>query len=120
MITTTTGKAIAALNALGELRGQKINRDTAKALFHLKKQLNDSSEFYVEQICEVCDRLGVAMINGVVQFGDAADKREAFIREVADIEAVEAKLDCEPVDLSGEEIKISAEFVEATDGFIKI
>ena len=115
---TTTGKAIAALKALEEIRGQKISRVKAKELFMLRKELNDSNEFFMEQLQATCDRMGVEIINGSVTFGEDTEKRDQFLKEIAEIEDTETKISVRPVDLSGEDISISETFVEATDGFI--
>lgn len=121
MITTTTARAVKAMQSLDEIRGQRVSKQTAKNLFHLRKKLSETVEFYLEQIGEVCDRLGLEMSpEGVVHFGDESEKREQFVKEIAELEQTETTIDCEPVDLSEEDFNISEQFVDQTSEFIKL
>ena len=118
MIRTTTGKAIAALRALGEIRGQQIERQKAKDLFDLRKKLEAANEFFSEQLAELLEKYGTEMKpNGQIEFEDRA-QRDLFLEEVAEIEGTETEIDAKKIDLSGEDIRISDDFVEATAEFI--
>lgn len=121
MITTTTAKVVKATQALDEIRGQKVSKQTAKNLYHLRKTMGETVDFYMEQIGEVCNRLGLEMTpEGVVRFEDDTEKRDQFVKELGELEKLEIEIDCEPVDLSMEDIKISEQFVEATAEFINL
>lgn len=121
MIITTTAKAIQALSCLNEIRGQQISKQAAKDLFHMRHKLQESLDFYMEQVREITGRMGVEIQpDGVVKFGNDAEKRDQFMREINEVEQTEAKIDCDEIDLSNEDIKISEKFIDGTDGFIKL
>ena len=118
-MVTTTGKVVKALEFLKEVRGQQISKANAKALFHLRKAMSETADFYMEQLNEIVERLGLEMVGTQVTFKDEFEK-EMFIKEMKELENTEAKLDCEKVDLSEEDIKISEQFVDATSDFIDL
>ena len=119
MITTTTGKVVTAMKSLEEIKGQQVSKKAAKELFHLKAQMRETVDFYLEQVGEIVDRLHLKMENGVITFKDDVE-RELFIQEMRELEDTEARLDCDKVDLTEEDIKISEQFVDQTGEFVDL
>lgn len=119
MITSTTGKVVNAMKSLEEIRGQPISKAAAKQLHHMKAQMRETVDFYLEQVNDIVDRLGLKMENNLISFKDDVE-REMFVKEMQELEATEAKLDTDKVDLTEEEIKISEQFVDQTAEFIEL
>jgi len=117
---TTIGKAVSTLSALDEIRGQRISRSKAKEVFELRKRLVESYEFFMEQLNEALERIGLSMNeNGEVKFEDDIQKA-LFMTEIKDIEATATTIEMEKIDLSGEDITISEHFCDATQDFVII
>lgn len=119
MIVTTTAKVISALDCLNEIRGQQIQKQTAKNLYHLRRMMQESVDFFNEQLNEILDQMRLEMKpGGMIEFGDDTEKRDRFMKEIREVEETEAKLDCDPLDLSDEDIRISEKFISGTEGFV--
>lgn len=114
----TIEKALNMLAALDEIRGQKIAKEKALAIFRLRKILLEQSEFFKEQRDEAIKRLGLTVDDGEIRFGNDEEKARQYIKEISEIGKTEVEIDSEPIDLSNEDMKISAAFLEATDGMI--
>lgn len=121
MIISTTGKTVQAMTALDEIRGQKISKVKAKELHHLRTVMQETVDFYMQQVSEIAERLGLTIdMGGTVTFGNDMDKRVKFLKEMAEMEATEAKLDVDMLDLTEEDISISENFVANTAEFVKV
>lgn len=118
MINSTTGKTVQAMTALNEIRGQRINKAKAKELHHLRTVMQETVDYYMEQVHEIAERLGLTVSpDGTVQIDDM-EKRVKFLKEMAEMEETEATLDVDVLDLSDEDISISESFITNTAGFV--
>ena len=121
MIISTTGKTVQAMTALNEIRGQRISKAKAKELHHLRTVMQETVDYYMEQVNEIAERLGLTVgLDGTVTFGNDMDKRVKFLKEMAEMEAIEAKLDVDMLDLTDEDISISETFISNTGEFVKV
>ena len=121
MITTTTGKTVQAMTALNEIRGQKISKAKAKELHHLRTVMQETVDFYMQQVNEIAERLGLTVgLDGTGTFGNDMDKRVKFLREMTEMEETEAILDVDKLDLTEEDISISENFVANTADFVEV
>jgi len=119
--TTNVGQVIELLSAMEEIRGQKMNKQAAKALFDLRKKATETSNFFQEQQKEIIDRLGLKIApDGRIDFQNNEFLFKSYQNEIEELRHVEVNLDFEEVDLSEEDIKVSEAFIGATDGIIKL
>ncbi len=119
MISSTVGKTMDLFHALDEIRGQKMNKTMAKAIFQMRNEAKKDCEYFEEQQREILQRMGLEVDgNGRINFGKDIEKVRQFQTEMEELRNVETELQCDPINLSEEQIDLSPAFIEATDGFI--
>ena len=118
MAKVKLGRMVALRNALSETRGQMIGKQAAKALYDLRTRVNSMQDFYMEQMQELVEKMGLQISPDMtVEFGNDAEKRQQFVDAVKEIEQIEFDIG-EPIDLTEYDFNCSESFVEATDGII--
>ena len=121
MVSITTGKALEAMAALEEIRGQRICKEKAKELYLLRKKLMEAYEFYREEQAKIVKDLEIETgENGDLLFGKDTEKLKKYQAEKEELMAVWQEIGDRKIDLSGEEMDISEAFLEATEDLIII
>ena len=112
----TQRRAVEAYGALVRI-GTKVSGETAFALFRLKKALQTSVDFQIEEEQKLIEKHGGKITaEGRVIIADDAE-REAFLADRKELGDVEC--DVQPVTIRAEKVpEITLADIEALDGFV--
>ncbi|MFT3951171.1 MAG: hypothetical protein QM689_04355 [Oscillospiraceae bacterium] len=118
MIKTTLGAIVAATQAVGKLNSEPLQVSTAFKVAKLTKAIAEEYKLYDEQRIKLLERHGTISEDGG-HYDIPADKQDAFAAAMAELQAQETELNCEKINLAGEDIKITANDIIALAEFIE-
>lgn len=112
------GKVILAIKALDKLKNQQMPLQLSYKVYKLRKELQTHWDWQVEKEMELLERFGEPADNGMVV---KQDSRADFNSALNFISFTEVEQDWTPIRIPmSTELKISAEDIDALDGFITI
>ena len=122
-------EALNAIPATSELKQRKLPFGKSKALFQLRKALENTREFYVEEEKKLIDAYAAKTADGQpdvkgesIQFGSMEDK-VAFLNARDELLSSDCGIDLPPITLTESDFgdqPISTETLEGMGGFIEI
>lgn len=113
-------KIVGAYKALASLSRQKMPLREARKIFNLRAKLQPSIDFQAEEERKLLEEMGLTLeFGGLVHFKDEK-QQAAYFQRVAEIGEMEEETEAEPITLPAlDHIQISAEELEALDGFVE-
>lgn len=122
-------EALNAIPATSELKQLKLPLKKSKALFQLRKALENTREFYVEEEKKLIDTYAAKTEDGQpdvrgesIQFGSIEDKT-AFLTERDELLSSDCGIELPPIKLTESDFgnqPVSVETLEGMGGFIEI
>ena len=122
----TVKQAVRAYLALEAMAKEdiKISPGVGMCLIRLKRKLKPEMESFAEAEQKLVQQYAERDDNGNIQwveqgrFAMTSEQSEAYLRDLEEINNAEIKLMIDPVDIRGEEIRLSLEAIEALDGLV--
>ena len=116
---TTQEKVLNAYATLNKMSQNPMNSFTAFKLFKLKKALQDTVDFQVEQERKIVDEFG-GEINEVGQFKIDPEKRKEFNEKLKELNGMECEIDRDKTVILMAELKdVSLAEMEALEDFVE-